>query len=419
MKKLVLAMMLCWGVCAAHAQGQIFDAVSIGPGYTNQTFYSMANGEVSSIINNDWDLAFQIAGFQAAIVINGKNNVRLFKSGFAVNDWANILPIDTTGQLTGANELFNRDTSIWAGAFNITADFSNQFDLGWGVYDFVTHAVTGDSLYFIKLPNNSYKKLWIQVLQNGIYTFKHANLDGSNETTVNLSKQNFSGKNFGYYSFTTNTTFDREPNKYSWDLVFSQYMSSMPLTYKVSGVLSNDSIFSLKAYPVDVATVSPWQQGFTKYSNNIGYSWKTFDMNTNQWVIEDSTVFFLYDRSNALWKLVFTGFGGASTGTFEFYKELVSATGVGENGSSSTLLEAYPNPAKDLLRLVFMKSDANTELQVSLHDLNGRVVLNEMISNGIGLMDHTMDVSQLTAGIYTAKVLQGSKIQVKKVVVGK
>ena len=183
--------------------------------------------------------------------------MRLFKSGFSANDWSNIIPLDTTGQLTSTNELFDRDTSLWAGAFNITGDPNNLFDLGWGLYDFATHAVTGDSIFFLKTSGGLWKKVWIQVLQNSTYTFVHANLDGTNETTVNVNKQNFQGKNFGYYSFATNTVFDREPNKYSWDLVFAQYMSSMPLTYKVTGVLANDSVFTAKAYPVDVTTSTP------------------------------------------------------------------------------------------------------------------------------------------------------------------
>ncbi|MFM7901224.1 MAG: hypothetical protein ACKPAD_04485, partial [Bacteroidota bacterium] len=170
MKRILFAILSAIGIVPAMAQ-QVYDVVQINPGYTNQAFYSMPNGEVSNISNTDWDLAFQISGFQATIQINGKNNVRLFKSGFSVNDWSNIIPIDTTGQLIAANELFNRDTSLWAGAFNITGDPNNLFDLGWGLYDFVTHAVTGDSIFFLKTSSGAWKKVWIQTLQNSTYTF--------------------------------------------------------------------------------------------------------------------------------------------------------------------------------------------------------------------------------------------------------
>ena len=407
MKRILLTILSAISILPAMAQ-QVYDVVSINPGYTNQAYYSMPNGEVSNISNTDWDLAFQISGFQATIQINGKNNLRLYKSGFSVNDWSNIIPLDTAGQLTPANELFNRDTSLWAGAFNITGDPNNLFDLGWGLYDFVTHAVTGDSIFFLKLSTGTWKKVWIQTLQNSTYTFVHANLDGSNETSVSVNKQNFQGKNFGYYSFATNTVFDREPNKYTWDLVFSQYMSSMPLTYKVTGVLSNDSVFTAKAYPVDVNTATPWALNFNKYSNNVGYSWKSFDLNSNQWMIEDSTVYYVYGRAGGLWKMVFTGFGGASTGTFEFYKEQISSTGVEEN-DSPVLLSAYPNPASDMIQLTLFVENPTKDDIMLITDMRGVVVLQTSLEKQSGLFTQTVPVDKLSSGIYNIRVIAGGK----------
>lgn len=413
MKRFLFTILTAAAMIPAMAQ-QVFDVVQINPGYTNRAFYSMQNGEVNNISNTDWDLAFQIAGFQATIQINGKNNVRLFKSGFSVNDWSNIIPLDTTGQLTSANELFNRDTSLWAGAFNITRDTNNIFDLGWGTYDFVTHAVTGDSLYFIKLPNNTWKKIWIQVLQNGVYTFVHANLDGSSETSVNINKQDFQGKNFGYYSFATNSSLDLEPNKYTWDLLFSQYMSSMPLTYKVTGVLANDSVFTAKAYPVDVNTVTPWGLSFNNYSNNIGYTWKTFDLNSNQWMIEDSTVYYVYGRSGGLWKLVFTYFSGASSGTFEFYKEFISSTGINES-TSSILLSAYPNPASDLIQLTLYVEKPTKDDLIMITDMRGVLVKQITLDQQSGLFTQAVSVDNLPTGIYNVRVVAGGEVSDQRI----
>src|SRR5204863_1348220 len=129
-----------------------------------------------------------------------------------------------------------------------------QFDLGWGVYDFVTHIVTGDSVYFIKLSTGFYKKFIIELLTTGVYYFRWADLDGSNETTASLTKSNYSGKFFAYFSIVNNMGIDREPIYNTWDLVFTQYLSITPFIYKVAGVLSNDSVFCAKAYPVDVNT---------------------------------------------------------------------------------------------------------------------------------------------------------------------
>ena len=168
---------------AFSANAQTTDTVTVNPGYTNQTFYSLSNGTVSSVSNLNWDLAFQLRGFAASILINSKNNVRLFNANKSAADWSTMTAADTTGIFsTPTNELFNSDTSWNFGALNRTNNPADMFDLGWGNYDFMTHAVTGDSVYFIKLSSGVYKKLCIVSLANSIYDFKWADLDGSNET---------------------------------------------------------------------------------------------------------------------------------------------------------------------------------------------------------------------------------------------
>jgi len=381
-------------------QGQVYDVVSIGQGYTNQAFYSLANGEVSNVTNTDWDLAFQISGFQASILVNGKNNVRLFRSGLDANSWSSVSANDTVGKMNSDFELLNQDTSWWAGAFNTSADLSNQFDLGWGDYDLATHAVVGDSIHFIKLSTGVVKKIWIQALVNGTYNFVYADINGTNEVNATLNKTAFAGKNFGYYSIINGTTLDREPNKYSWDLTFMQYMATTPFSYKVTGILSNDSVLSVKSYPVDIASITPWGETFTYYINNIGYDWKSFDFGTNSWAIQDSLVYFVYGRPGGLWKLVFSGFGGASTGDFEFYKEQVSATGLSENGGQPALLGLYPNPANSFIHLTLYVNSFNPSNTADIFDMTGKKVQNLELPAADGLLEMTVDTGNLQAGVY-------------------
>ncbi|HMY63087.1 MAG TPA: hypothetical protein PLI92_02235, partial [Bacteroidia bacterium] len=227
---------------------QVSETVTINPGYTNQTFYSMANATVSTIDNTDWDLAFQISGFEAAILINSKNNVKLFKANKDASEWATMTAADTTGMYY--SELLNNEAHMFNGAFNTTADTSNMFDLGWGEYDLGSHAVMGDSVYFIKLNSNTVKKIWIESLINATYNFRIADLDGSNEIQRSLQKLSYPAKNFGYYSIANDQFLDREPTKDSWDLCFQQYVDHF-INYKVTGVLTNDSVQSVKAYPVN------------------------------------------------------------------------------------------------------------------------------------------------------------------------
>ena len=120
-------------------------------------------------------------------------------------------------------------------------------DLGWGNYSFITHYVTADSLFVVKLPSGSYKKLWIDRLASGVYYFTYADLDGSNEVSETVTKSDFTNKNFAYYSIDSQTELDREPANDSWDLLFTKYTTMLnyggaQMPYGVTGVLSNAGV---------------------------------------------------------------------------------------------------------------------------------------------------------------------------------
>lgn len=398
-----------------HAQ-VIVDSVSIQPGYTNQTYYSMPNGTLSTVSNTDWDLGFQIRGFAASIIINSKNNVHLYKANKDVSQWASMTVADTTGLLNPSNELLNSDTSWDWGAFNITGDTSNAFDLGWGVYDPPTHYVIGDSLYFIKLSTGDYKKLWIEVLMNGAYHFRHADLDGSNETLDTLVKSNFPSKYFGYFSITNNTTIDREPVFNAWDLVFTQYLTLTPFVYKVAGVLSNDSVNVAKAYPVDVNAVNANSFPYRYAINAIGFDWKAYDFATNTWTIEDSLVYFVQSKNNTVWKMIFTGFGGGATGKYYFTKEFVGVTGLAEQ-SAPQILSAYPNPASSMVQLVINNDTKSAVQYYQIVNTLGNVVDQQSINLGSGLNSFSIAINNLSNGIYFLRIGNNENHSTQKIIV--
>ena len=404
-------------VTTTFAKGQmVSDLVSIQTNYTNQAFYSMANGELSNVVNTDWDIAFQIRGFAASILINSKNNVRLWKANKAISQWSTMTTADTTGILSDpAYELFNSDTSWDFGAFNVTNDTSNQFDLGWGTYDFLTHIITGDSVFFIKIGATDYRKLEIESLTSGVYNFRWANLDGTNEITSTLSKANFTGKFFGYYSLVNNVSIDREPVYNTWDLTFCQYLSLTPYVYKVTGVLSNDSVFVAQAYPVDTGYATIGNLPLEAPINTIGYDWKTYDFGSNSWLITDSLVYFVNDRQGNLWKMVFTGFDGSFTGIFYFTKGPAIATGLINNSSIETF-GIYPNPSHGSAR-VMLTSGKQGDATMSVIDLNGRVVKMTNIQLNGGLQSADLDLSNLPAGLYQVVIQQDSDVQVSRLVV--
>ena len=411
-----LAVAILAGTFTFSANAQTTDTVTVNPGYTNQTFYSFSNGTVSSVSNLDWDLGFQLRGYLASILINSKNNVRLYKANKSVADWSTMTASDTTGILsTPTNELFNSDTSWNFGAFNRTNNPADMFDLGWGNYDFMTHAITGDSVYFIKLSSGVYKKLCIVSLANSIYDFKWADLDGSNEILGAINKTIYAGKNFVYFSLLNNQIIDREPSFYSWDLSFSQYLTTSPVVYKVSGVLTNDSVFAVKAYPVDVNNVTPSSYTFDKAINNIGYDWKSFNLATNTYDIADSTVYFVQDHQGTIWKMIFTGFGGAANGNFYFSKG--TATGIGQiENSAIKTFDAAPNPAHGTTRLI-LSSEKAGDAQMQVISMNGMLMSSEVIQLNNGLQSIDLSLASLTPGIYQVLITMGNERQITRIVV--
>ena len=156
-------------------------SISLLPSYTNQSFYSLENGEVANLNNTDWDLAFSTATMSSSIRINAGMGTELYSYPLGdTTDWNTF----NSSNLSNWLPIYNSDTNWFVGAFDKNS--TSMFDMGWGMYSMITHHVTGDSLYAIKTVGGDWKKLWIQKLANDEYTFKYANLDGTNEINTCL-----------------------------------------------------------------------------------------------------------------------------------------------------------------------------------------------------------------------------------------
>lgn len=397
MKRILLG--LSGVLCSAGIMAQAYtDTVSIGAGYANQVWYSLENGTAGSAPKSEWDLAFEANGFSTAIRLNGVigNALWQYPNGDTA-DWENI---DTSGINTWP-QLYDSDTSWALGAFNVNADPQNSFDLGWGIYNLNTHHVTGDSIYIFKTASGDFKKLWIVSLANGVYTFRLADLDGNNALERTLNKGDFPDKGFAYYSITNDVTLDREPIAQNWDLLFTQYAALIPGFggYPSTGILQNAGVSAAKVYPVnDPETYTDHGSAtFETRINTIGYGWKSFDFTTNDWLIADSTVYFVKVHNGDIWKLVMQDFGGSANGDYVFSKELVDqGTGVGSLAEGASFF-LYPTPATAQVTVVYDAQKAGARLDV--YTMNGVLVKTSTL-NGDGFAGYTLDISDLEAGIY-------------------
>jgi hypothetical protein len=384
----------------------ITDTVSLGTGYENQVWYSLENDEQGSNPKSNWDLAFDASSFGSAIHLNASTGCQLWRYPGDSSDFATL---DTTG-ISNWEELHNTDTSWAYGAFSL---HQSGLDVGWGNYNTVTHVITGDSLFVIKLASGTYQKLWIQRLSGGVYTFRHATLDNAMDMIHQLDKSNYIDKNFGYYSLQLHNAIDREPFSENWDLLFTQYTAFLPTAYTVAGVLQNDGVTVAKAYPVDDPSLykDHFKHSFHTEINGIGYDWKSF---VGSWEIADSLVYFVQTADGAIWKMVFTDFGGSSNGHFVFTKEKLLVSGI-TTPATSNLLEVYPNPSTGLVNLTY----SNTSNQaVDLHVLNlSGQQLKEKQLKGSGFCLYQMDLSDLTPGVYLLRLQTGSIATHRKLII--
>lgn len=395
---------------AANVRAQaLSDIVATGAGYADEIWYSAENGEVHSAPHDNWDLAFQINGFASSIRINGAKGVELFAAPYAIGEWADL---DTAGMAALWPQLHNDPKNWERGAFNLNS--TSEFDLGWGIYNFVTHHVVGDSTYVIGLADGSYKKLRIDVLASGTYTFTYSDLDGGNETEAQLVKSQFSGKNFGYFNFETGETVDREPISADWDLAFTRWIDMIgpdgDTPYGVTGVLHNQNVRSSRAANTPVDESSPWDFSMSDDINTIGWDWKTFDF-TQGFVIEEDLSFFVEAQNGNIYHLVFDSFEGSSTGVYEFTIDMASALSTAETDFAEARL--YPNPASRSQAVRIDAGDGSVE-QVRVFDLTGKMVY----SQNAGPFANTAELSlnHLPEGTYLVHLEGTSGASVKKLI---
>ncbi len=415
---LFLLAFLCASVGVFAQNTVINDSVSIGAGYAKQVWYSLANGKVAEAPKNNWDIAFDISTLRTATVLsNPIGGVVAYKSKYPVSAFANKLDSST---VTASAQIYNSDTAWVNGAYNTGGD--NVFKYGWGTYNPATHIIAGDTLFIVQLSDSSYRKVWIESYNFGVWNFKYAHLDGSGATDVAISRDSFPGKHFIYYSFLTNTTVDREPKQSQWDLLFGRWIGFIPdpnnniVPYPLTGVQIDDSVKVAKATSFDLKSNNYAKLTFSSAVNAIGYDWKTVNMTTGQYVVKDSLAYFVKAKNGVIWKLVFTGFGGAANGTYYFTKTALT-TGVADLAQSSASLSVYPNPGVNgNVQVLYDAGKDVNQADLQIFDLTGRIVFAQTLERAEGLHSLALPVLQINSGLYIARLLVDGRQIVQKIV---
>ena len=396
--------------------------ISLGASYAQAEFYNLDNNATQSVAHSTWDIAFGVANQGSAGIFVNEGTAF---SGTTTKVYAvpnkNFTDVITTGDF--GDELFNPEQSWDVGAFN-TISTGSPLDLGWGMYNTMTHQVVGGSkVYAITLKDGSHKKMMITSLSAGVYDFQYADLNGSNLQRKTIDKANFSGKTLAYFSFATGNTVTAEVA--GWDWVFTRYQTDLyttnpPTPYMVGGLLLNEGVEAVMADNVNPATVN--HQNYTTSNDSltlIGHNWKFFDF-SNGWAVEPNRVYFVKTNDNNLYQIEFLSFQGSSTGQGMFAKTYLGRI-VGLDLSAHTELaavECYPNPATDHINVVYSLRQNLQTARVTLTDMMGRIVLDrELEATNQGMNVATLPLLDVPSGTYALTVQTAADQFTQKVIV--
>ena len=228
-----------------------------------------------------------------------------------------------------------------------------------------------------------------------------------------IDSDDFDGKNFGYFSLQTHGQKDKEPLAVDWDLKFGKYTAFVPTAYAVTGVLQAMGVDAVKAYPVsDPSTYDDLSSHeMVEDKNILGSDWKSFNFGTMSYDVADSTVYFVRTNENAIWKIVFTGFGGSADGNFIFTKEKLIEAGI-DDAREELKFAVYPNPASNDVNVVFESNNTSTYL---ISDLNGRTMLQGRLETNTFV--HNLDISNLNTGVYIITIQEGSERKSERLII--
>jgi len=412
MKNLVTIFSVLFGTFSAWAQ-PVSDSITMGQFYVNQIFYSLENGEVANEDNTNWDLAFTTHGNGAAgsaIWINEFNTV-LWKYPGDTSNWSGF---DTTGH-ENWERLLNSDTTWTNGAFNKYRGAAGMFDMGWGILNPSNNYWTfGDSLYLLRLNDGSFRKLWIVSLKTGVWEYKYANIDGSNEQVFTIDKSVYPKRNFVYHSVLNDQIVDREPDNDTWDITFTKhvdYLNPPGMYQSMTSVFSNRGVYTAKSHETDYAaasvSTSP-QTAYTDRIDNIGREWKKYSSSSG-WITYDSIAYFLYVNDSTDWyRMVFTGFEGMGTGKAIFETEELFTVSVEEPEQKMTW-SLYPNPAAENVTILMDNSLQGT-VNMQIMDITGKIVWNNSFGLNSGVTQKQVNISHLNSGVYFV-VLSNSNLK--------
>lgn len=393
-----------------------------GNGYSKQIFYNLSDNEEKSFENFDWDLAFTIDEGVFGVHVNEASTF-MQESNHIYRVWT----IDFTDELNtdyllDQDELFNGEESWNVGALNVHRDSMDTNDYGWGIYEPSSGEIEEARINAIQLRSGAWKKIKIS-FANGTYHVTWANLDNSDEQTMDIKKSDYAGGTLALLSIENNKMLNKlDP----WDLYIGRYSAGIDVQgelvpYTVLGVLSNGKIqmaeFEVEDQSITITDVADFEGHWERNIDVIGHTWKEFDLNAGGWVIFDDVVFYA-KTSDAIYKLVFNTFGGSSTPEMDFTKtKLDIAVGNYDLDNNKLSLDIFPNPIQNGNVIFGFELDKTNDINITVMNSLGQKVWNGTKTGTTGFNVKSIDLGHVENGFYSMILESNNEYSVRKFII--
>lgn len=270
--------------------------------YHYQSFYDLSTDAIQTNPNNKWDLAFENGTAGWRIRINYSNFLGIYRTG-SFNFLETSYPVTDKNWIYDASS-GNPDSTAIGNWKEVMGEGHQVYLLG--SYDGVRY--------------KPFKKLKFLEVTDTSYSFSYSNLDNSDSATVTIKKMN--EYNYTYYSLHTKDTVIVEPQKENWDILFTQYTTTLytnegvPTPYIVRGIYLNPfnvaaALDTTTGYPnITTANVSSFQLSVVQ--DVIGYDWKSVEINqsanTARYTVRQNHSYIIRDTEGSLYKLHFLSY---------------------------------------------------------------------------------------------------------------
>ncbi|MCX6266963.1 MAG: HmuY family protein [Bacteroidetes bacterium] len=289
----------------AHPRGDVkTDTIPMTENYLNQVYFSLDSSETVGVLaKTTYDIGFECSQAGWHVILNTSDFMKVTDLG--------EVPFGQSYDTTGLKLRFdksdgNPDSTAIGQWFTIIGKdtISNKH----------VYAVSR-GLDELGNPLGLYQMIF-DSLKNSVYYFRYALLNGGPVLFGNVTKN--TDVNYIYFSLKTGSVVVVEPQRHTYDLLFTQYTTMLytdqgiPYPYLVTGVLLNrfqveavaDSTIDFFSITRDIAL----SMSYTKVLDAIGYDWKYYSFKTGVYTIRPKLSYIIHGVSGLYYKLRFVGF---------------------------------------------------------------------------------------------------------------